>query len=121
VIGLPGNPVSAYIGFLLFVLPTINKMSGLPEPVRRMIKVVLEHPIESDGRESYLRATVRRIDNRFTAALTGHQGSGNLYSLVQANALLVVPSGVKSLPVGAECDSWLLDDTLALSLDSSRS
>jgi molybdopterin molybdotransferase len=114
VIGLPGNPVSAYIGFLLFVLPTINKMSGLPEPVRRMIKVVLEHPIESDGRESYLRATVRRIDNRFSAALTGHQGSGNLYSLVQANALLVVPSGVKSLPVGAECDSWLLDDTLAL-------
>jgi molybdopterin molybdotransferase len=30
VIGLPGNPVSAYIGFLLFVLPVLYKLSGLP-------------------------------------------------------------------------------------------
>jgi molybdopterin molybdotransferase len=114
VIGLPGNPVSAFVGFQLFVLPALYKMSGLPEPVRRMVKTKLEHEIISDGRESYLRAVVRRQDDLFTASLTGHQGSGNLYSLVQANALLVVPSGVKSLPVGAECDSWLLDDTLVL-------
>jgi molybdopterin molybdotransferase len=114
VIGLPGNPVSAYIGFLLFVLPVLYKMTGLPDPVRRVVKVKLEHPIESDGRESYLRAKVRLHDGYFWASLTGHQGSGNLYSLVEANALLVVPSGVKSLPVGAQCDSWLLDDTLAL-------
>jgi molybdopterin molybdotransferase len=114
VIGLPGNPVSAYIGFLLFVLPALYKMSGLPEPIRRTLKVYLEHPIESDGRESYLRARVRLQDGKYLAALTGHQGSGNLYSLVQSNALLVVPSGVKSLPVDAECESWLLDDALTL-------
>jgi molybdopterin molybdotransferase len=114
VIGLPGNPVSAYIGFLLFVLPVLYKLSGLLEPVRRIVKTRLEHPIESDGRESYLRARVQESNGNYTVSLTGHQGSGNLYSLVQANALLVVPSGVKSLPVGAECDSWLLDDTLPL-------
>jgi molybdopterin molybdotransferase len=112
VVGLPGNPVSAYIGFQLFVLPVLYKMSGQPEPMRRVVKVKLEHPLESDGRESYLRAVVRLRDGHYTASLTGHQGSGNLFSLVQANALLVVPSGVKSLPVDAECDSWLLDDTL---------
>jgi molybdopterin molybdotransferase len=114
VVGLPGNPVSAYIGFLLFVLPVLYKLSGLLEPVRRIVKTRLEHSIESDGRESYLRARVQENDGSYTVSLTGHQGSGNLYSLVQANALLVVPSGVKSLPVGAECDSWLLDDTLPL-------
>jgi len=114
VIGLPGNPVSAFVGFHLFVLPTIYKMSGLSTPVRRIVKVKLEHAIESDGRESYLRAIVRVQDGRYSAALTGHQGSGNLYSLVLANALLVVPSGVKSLPVGSECDCWLLDDSLSL-------
>jgi molybdopterin molybdotransferase len=40
--------------------------------------------------------------------LTGHQGSGNLLSLVQANALLIIPSGVKCVPAGQEVSAWLL-------------
>lgn len=114
VLGLPGNPVSAFIGFHLFVAPILNKMSGLSEPIRRLVKVRLDQEIQSDGRESYLRAVVRIQDGAYLASLSGHQGSGNLYGLVQANALLVVPSEVKSLPVGAECDAWLIDDSLAL-------
>ncbi|MBI3738222.1 MAG: hypothetical protein HY258_04155, partial [Chloroflexi bacterium] len=39
---------------------------------------------------------------------TGHQGSGNLLSLVQANALLIVPAGVKSLAIGDQIDAWLM-------------
>ena len=72
-------------------------------------RVELAEAIDSDGRESYLRAIIRFEDGRWLARLTGHQGSGNLRSLVQANALLLVPSGVKSLPIGAEVDAWLLD------------
>jgi molybdopterin molybdotransferase len=66
--------------------------------------------VESDGRESYLRAIVHFEDGRRVARLTGHQGSGNLLSLVQANALLIIPSGVKSLPANAEVNAWMLDD-----------
>ena len=106
--GLPGNPVSAYVGFLVFVLPAIYKMAGILHGQRQGIKAILTHPLESDGRESYLRAVVKNEAGHFTAALTGHQGSGNMYSLVQANALLIVPSGVKSLPIGAEVFIWLL-------------
>ena len=40
------------------------------------------------------------------ARLTGYQGSGNIFSLVQANALLIVPSGVKSLPASSEVEIW---------------
>jgi molybdopterin molybdotransferase len=69
--------------------------------------VILEESITSDGRESYLRSIVFQKRGKLYARLTGHQGSGNLYSLVQANALLIVPSGVKSLPVGAELDAWI--------------
>jgi molybdopterin molybdotransferase len=65
--------------------------------------------IESDGRESYLRGIATNQDGVWRAQLTGHQGSGNLRSLVQANALLLIPSGVKSLPVGADVDAWILD------------
>jgi molybdopterin molybdotransferase len=109
-IGLPGNPVSAFVGFEVFVRPAILKMSGLVGDERPFQKVKLLEQIESDGRESYLRGIVTHQDDAWNAQLTGHQGSGNLRSLVQANALLLVPSGVKSLPVGAEINAWILDD-----------
>jgi molybdopterin molybdotransferase len=111
-IGLPGNPVSAFVGFEVFVRPAINKSIGLPILERATRKVKLLEAISSDGRESYLRATVIDQDGDWFARLTGHQGSGNLRSLVQANALLLVPSGVKSLPIGAEVFAWLLADNL---------
>lgn len=106
VIGLPGNPVSAFISFEVFVRSILYKLAGRPEPEREAIPVVLEEAVESDGRESYLRAVVIYRDGKRLAHLTGHQGSGNLYSLVQANALLIVPSGVKSLPAGSTVDIW---------------
>ena len=111
-VGLPGNPVSAYVGFLIFILPALRKMTGIFEGNLPYKKVYLAEEVESDGRESYLRATLYQRDNRLEAVLSGHQGSGNIYSLVQANALLIVPSGVKSLPVGSEVNCLLLDDEI---------
>jgi molybdopterin molybdotransferase len=109
-IGLPGNPVSSFVGFEVFVRPAIMKMNGRKAFAREIVRVRLLEAIESDGRESYLRAVIRRKDDSLLARLTGHQGSGNLRSLVQANALLVIPSAVKSLPAGAEVDAWLLGE-----------
>jgi len=108
-IGLPGNPVSAFIGFEVFARPVLNRLSGLPPEVREYRLCYLTQEIESDGRESFLRAIVEFMDGKWIARLTGHQGSGNLHSLVQANALLLIPSGVKSLPVGAMVKAWTLD------------
>jgi molybdopterin molybdotransferase len=110
VIGLAGNPVSAFVGFLVFIQPVLQKLSGTATTFPHLVQAVTSHAIESDGRQSYLRAVVSRKPNGFEAALTGHQGSGNLYSLVQANALLIVPPGVKSLPAGVTLNAWLLDD-----------
>ncbi len=107
-IGLPGNPVSAYVGFEVFVRPVIARLSGRADLGNPTVKVVLGEAVESDGRESYLRVVLKSEGGKTVAYLTGHQGSGNLFSLVKANALLIVPSGVKSLPIGAEVDSWLL-------------
>jgi molybdopterin molybdotransferase len=111
-IGLPGNPVSAFVGFEVFVRPAILKMAGLSDLSRPAQRVILEEIVYSDGRESYLRAVVKHRDGALYARLTGHQGSGNLRSLVQANALLIVPSGVKSLPIGSESMAWMLDDSI---------
>ncbi len=105
--GLPGNPVSAFIGFMVFITPALEKLSGLQPNQRATVRVELEEEIKSDGRESYLRAVVTRKEGRLVGRLTGHQASSNLLSLVQANALLIIPSGVKSLPLGEEVDAWL--------------
>ena len=107
-IGLPGNPVSAFVGFEVFVRPVLEKLSGQLDGNRHTVKVRCAELIESDGRESYLRATIREENGIQIAELTGHQGSGNLLSLVQAGALLIIPAGVKCVPVGQEVDAILL-------------
>lgn len=108
--GLPGNPVSAYVVFQVFVRPVLRKMVGLPPRPRIIRKVELQDEvIQSDGRESYLRAVAKREDGRWVARLTGHQGSGNLRSLVQANALLIIPAGVTEVQAGSKIDAWFFD------------
>ena len=108
-IGLPGNPVSAFVGFEVFVRGAIGKLNGIYNGARRKVQVRCAEQIDSDGRESYLRAEVRPDENgNFIAHLTGHQGSGNLHSLVRANALLIIPAGVKCVPAGQEVNAWLI-------------
>ena len=107
-VGLPGNPVSAFIGFEVFVRAAIGRLDGMETAARQSIRVRCEEQIDSDGRESYLRAGVREENGVLIARLTGHQGSGNLHSLVQANALLIIPAGVKCVPAGEEVNAWLL-------------
>ena len=106
--GLPGNPVSAFVGFEIFVRPVLERLSGQLDGIRFTVKVRCAEEIESDGRESYLRAKIRIEDGIRIATLTGHQGSGNLLSLVQADALLIIPAGVKCVPVGQELEAILL-------------
>lgn len=108
--GLPGNPVSAFVGFEVFVMPALAKLSGRCKWARVRVQVKLLESITSDGRESYLRAVIQNNDGELTARLTGHQDSGNLRSLVQANAFIIVPSEVKSLPIGTKVEAWLIGD-----------
>jgi molybdopterin molybdotransferase len=107
-IGLPGNPVSAFVGFEVFVRDTLGRLGGLSDGGRQSVRVRCEEEILSDGRESYLRAVIHEKDGEYSASLTGHQGSGNLLSLVQANALLIIPAGVKCVPAGQEVTAWPL-------------
>jgi molybdopterin molybdotransferase len=66
-----------------------------------LFDTIVNEDIESDGRESYLRVMIEHKNGERKATLAKHQGSGNMFSLVCANALLIVPAGVKSLPKGS--------------------
>ena len=99
-LGLPGNPVSAYVGSRIFIKPIIQKMMGMIT-YEELFDTIVNEDIESDGRESYLRVLIEHKNGERKATLAKHQGSGNMFSLVCANALLIVPAGVKSLPKGS--------------------
>ncbi len=108
-LGLPGNPVSAMVSFERFARAAIRKMAGHTQFERPIIAVTVQNEIHSDGRESYIRAVVTSDENGYQATITGDQGSHIMTSLVKANALLIVPEGVKLVPAGSKLTAWMLD------------
>jgi molybdopterin molybdotransferase len=100
---LPGNPVSAYLSFLLFVRPALAHLQGRAEPRLRRVTAVLTRPARSPGgRRSYLRGRLDHAEET-VLPLTG-QSSHQLGALAQANALIVVPEPVTRLEEGDPVD-----------------
>ena len=86
--GLPGNPVSAYVSFEVFVRPTIRRLQGRRDLSRPRISAALEAPLDSVAdKVEFTRVTLRRRDGEWQAAPNGAQGRGNLRSLVDAEGL----------------------------------
>ena len=107
--GLPGNPASSMVTFELFVRPALRKLAGHSQLTRPETKAVLtENASHTPGRQSYQRARVSGEPGRYTVRATGAQGSGMLSPLVQANALLVLPSETAIFPAGTEVTVLLL-------------
>jgi molybdopterin molybdotransferase len=96
VFGLPGNPVSAMVTFLLFVRPALLRLQGAAAGIeRRRVELGAELP-RNPGRDECVRVRLR--DGR--ALPTGPQGSHVLSSMVGADGLAIVPRGEGSLQAG---------------------
>ncbi len=108
-LGLPGNPVSAMVSFERFVRPAIRKLSGFRDLARPEVSVVFQQEITSDGRETYVRAVVTRTADGYEAVSTGSQGSHVLTSLVKANALVILPEGVRRVEPGTTLRALMID------------
>ncbi|HEY1549337.1 MAG TPA: gephyrin-like molybdotransferase Glp [Kofleriaceae bacterium] len=89
VFGLPGNPVSTYVAFELFVRPALLAMQGAAVTQRPRAPVVLAHGYRKQaGRAHFIRATVVRNGEHLIAHPHPKQGSAILSSLVGCNALV---------------------------------
>ena len=109
-LGLPGNPVSAAVTFELFGRPVIRKMSGHTHLVRPQVDVVVEDGVSDQAmRRHYVRARVEWRDGRFIAHTTGNQGSNIMTSLLNANALVIVPEGGTVVHPGDTAKAIMLD------------
>jgi len=104
---LPGNPVSAYISFQLFVRPALGALQGDLTDFLPTVRATLAGPVRSPaGRRSYLRA-VLSADKAEVTPLSG-QGSHQIAALGKANALVIVPEWVVSLKEGDLTDVIVL-------------
>jgi molybdopterin molybdotransferase len=108
-IGLPGNPVSSLVGMEVFVRPVLLKLAGHRSLERAAVTATLAEPVESDGRETYLRVTLEQRAGQYLAHTTGHQGSNIITSLVKADGLLILPEGMSVARAGQVLPVWLLD------------
>ncbi len=107
IFGLPGNPVSSFVTFMLFVRPALLKIMGATGDslVPRLIPVTTGSAIGNDGeRPHYLRGTIS--GGRFMPF--GLQQSHALLSLSRSGALLRLEAG-QSLQAGDAAEAWLLD------------
>ncbi len=99
--GLPGNPVSTMVTFLLFAQPLIAALSGEANGSPRFALAHLAHDFRvKPGLTRFLPARVDfRIDSP-QAAIIPWQGSGDLASTANANAFAVIPSNTERLAAG---------------------
>jgi molybdopterin molybdotransferase len=111
VLGLPGNPVSALVCAILFMLPALCRLSGLPAappPVTRAIAGAALK--ENDRRADHLRSTlVTDAEGRLVATPFPVQDSAMLRRLALADALILRAPHAPALPAGAEVPIIRLD------------
>lgn len=101
IITLPGNPVSAYVSFEIFVRPVIRRMRGCSWVDRARIDAVCGRAFTSPaGKTQFARVTIEADDDGVTAFPEGAQGSHILGGLARAQALAVIPPDVTRVEQG---------------------
>jgi molybdopterin molybdotransferase len=101
VFGLPGNPVSALVTFLLFARPALLALQGAAEPPRGRARLAAPRRRNPDRDQAIRVRLAPTDDGALSASATGEQGSHLITSLVAADALALIPRGEGELPAGA--------------------
>ena len=101
VFGLPGNPVSTMVTFLLFVVPALDLLAGAPARPLPLLEVTLGEPLkEKPGMTHFLPARVEWRGESAEVRPLPWQGSGDIAALSRANCFLVVPADRQDIAAG---------------------
>lgn len=101
--GLPGNPVSVFVSFEVFIRPALMKMMGRRNLYRPEIPARLEQDVSGPrGKTQFARVRVRRTEDGWVAAPTGGRGSNLISTVARANGLAVIPPGIETAEAGSE-------------------
>ncbi len=107
---LPGNPVSAYVSFEMFVVPVLHKLTGRAVVGRRLVTGRVTTALTSmRGKQQLVRARVELGAAGVRVTPVGGPGSHLIAGLAQADALIVLAEGVTRVDQGDEVPVLLLD------------
>src|SRR3954454_796626 len=110
ILTLPGNPVSAYVSFEVFVIPAIRRMMGRLPYRRPMVRAVCTQGFSSaPERQQYVRAQFEIDAQGAHVTPVGGHGSHLMGDLSEANALVVVPADVTRVEAGTQVQVLVLD------------
>jgi len=110
IVTLPGNSVSAYISFEMFVLPAIRTLMGLTPVSRPLVGARLTAAMTSpEGRRQFMRGQTGSDEQGRYVDPVGGPGSHLIGALSAADSLVVVPEEVTSLDAGDRVQVLLLD------------
>jgi molybdopterin molybdotransferase len=102
VFGLPGNPVSSFVCFHLFVGPALRKMGGHAIPAPTFVQVPLAADLKTkNDRPTYLPGRLEVTPGGWRVRGTAWFGSADLRGLLNANALIHVDAGELAFPAGS--------------------
>jgi molybdopterin molybdotransferase len=91
--GLPGNPVSAFVSWEVFVRPALRRLQGRSDLNRPRVTAVLDEAVDTPpGKVTFVRVVLRHTADAWRAVTTGAQGSGLLHSVVAAHGLAEIPA-----------------------------
>jgi molybdopterin molybdotransferase len=109
---LPGNPVSSFVSFEVFVRPVLRKLMGVQPYLRPTVKAQAAHAMTSVfGRQQLARGIASYTESgRRQVELVGGHGSHLLGDLAWANALIILPLETEHVAAGESLDIWLLDE-----------
>jgi molybdopterin molybdotransferase len=100
--GLPGNPVSVFVSFEVFIRPALLKLMGRRDIFRPEIWAVLDGDITGPREKvMFARVKVWREGGQWRAASTGAPGSNLLSTVTRANGLAVIPVGTETAEAGS--------------------
>ena len=101
IVGLPGNPVSAFVCAQLFVRPLLRALGGDPSPLPLLFAARLGAPLPANNaRQDYMRATAVNTPDGPVVTAASRQDSGMLRTLADAGALIVRPPNIAAADVG---------------------
>jgi molybdopterin molybdotransferase len=107
--GLPGNPVSAFVSFEVFIRPALLKMMGRRRLYRPEVTATLDGDVSGPAEKTqFARVLVRRGSRGYTASPTGSSSSNLLSTVARANGLAMIPPGVQTARSGEEVRVTLL-------------
>ncbi len=106
--GLPGNPVSVFVSFEVFLRPALMKMMGRRQLFRPEVPARLEEDVTGPGgKTQFARVRVRRTKDGWAATPTGGRGSNLIATVARANGLAIVPQGVETARAGSQVNVML--------------